>query len=249
MIFIPTKTVLIAFNGITPSLITNGACEPILYKQHTVTSILQTPFFTPFARQHFDCLVLQHQTHSTDGLIINYPDVIKNMTLFSHDGDFLVTNVPRIALGILTADCVPLIFVDLVEKCVGIAHAGWKGSIAGIASKTVETLWQTYGSKPENIEVFIGPSANVCCYQVNQDFIEMVPESFLSCIKKIDETYFFDLIACNWIHLASAGIGIKNFYTKSALCTMHMPTENQSYCSHRRLQGNSLRNLSVVSLK
>lgn len=83
------------------------------------------------------------------------------------DTDGLLTNVPGVLLTSFYADCVPLYFWDPVQNVVGLAHAGWKGTVAGIAENMVRQMTEEYGSRPENIRTAIGPSIGDCCYEVD----------------------------------------------------------------------------------
>ncbi|GAE04275.1 uncharacterized conserved protein [Paenibacillus sp. JCM 10914] len=84
------------------------------------------------------------------------------------DADGLVTAVPGVLLTSFYADCVPLLFWDPIAAVVGLAHAGWKGTVANIASEMVERMAQEFGSRPQNIRTAIGPSIGECCYEVDE---------------------------------------------------------------------------------
>ena len=88
--------------------------------------------------------------------------------------DGLVTNVPGVLLTSFYADCVPLYFYDPVKQAVGLAHAGWKGTVAGIAVSIVETMEREYGSRREDIRAAIGPSIGDCCYEVDEAVMQHV---------------------------------------------------------------------------
>lgn len=90
------------------------------------------------------------------------------------DTDGLVTNVPGVLLTSFYADCVPLYFYDPVKQAVGLAHAGWKGTVAGIAVSMVETMEREYGSRREDIRAAIGPSIGDCCYEVDEAVMQHV---------------------------------------------------------------------------
>ena len=89
--------------------------------------------------------------------------------------DALVTSVPGIALGILTADCVPVLFADADAGIVGAAHAGWRGALAGVAEATVRAMTRL-GARPENIATALGPSISADSYEVGPEF----PDPFLA---------------------------------------------------------------------
>ncbi|KWX85218.1 multicopper polyphenol oxidase [Paenibacillus riograndensis] len=81
--------------------------------------------------------------------------------------DGLLTNVPGVLLTSFYADCVPLYFYDPLKKVVGLAHAGWKGTVAEIAAAMVARMETGYGSRPQDILAGIGPSIGDCCYEVD----------------------------------------------------------------------------------
>lgn len=85
--------------------------------------------------------------------------------------DAMVTNQPNIILGILTADCAPVLFYDPVARVIGAAHAGWKGALYGILENTV-TAMERFGASRTNILAAVGPSIGVKSYEVSDDFYE-----------------------------------------------------------------------------
>ncbi|MDH6429934.1 MULTISPECIES: peptidoglycan editing factor PgeF [unclassified Paenibacillus] len=88
--------------------------------------------------------------------------------------DGLLTDVPGVLLTSFYADCVPLYFYDPVRRVVGLAHAGWKGTVAQIAAAMVSKLQTVYGSHPHDIVAAIGPSIGDCCYEVDDYVMEHV---------------------------------------------------------------------------
>lgn len=85
------------------------------------------------------------------------------------EGDALITNRPLWRLTIRTADCVPLLMVDVQRRVIAAVHAGWRGTAEQIATKTVTRMGEVYGSKPDNVWVAIGPGIGQCCYEVGAD--------------------------------------------------------------------------------
>lgn len=94
------------------------------------------------------------------------------------DTDGLITNIPGVLLTSFYADCVPLYF-GTDTGAVGLAHAGWKGTLGGIAHEMVSKMAAEYGSRPEHILAAIGPSIGVCCYEVDDRVMDRVRESVL----------------------------------------------------------------------
>lgn len=111
-------------------------------------------------------LVSLHQVHSAD--------VIRVTEAWDADrprADAMVTDRSGIALGVLTADCAPVLFVDREAKVIGAAHAGWKGALAGVLEATVEAM-QALGAERERIVAAIGPVISQRAYEVGPDFVE-----------------------------------------------------------------------------
>jgi YfiH family protein len=95
--------------------------------------------------------------------------VVEGGEAFVGEADAMVTNQPGLALVVLTADCVPMLLVAPDHGVVGAVHAGWKGTLAGVASAAVRTIHDRYNVPLHAIEVSLGPSIGVCCYEVGAD--------------------------------------------------------------------------------
>lgn len=91
--------------------------------------------------------------------------------------DALITNAPGVPLVILTADCAAVFVFDPVRHAAGIAHAGWRGTVAGIAGATVTAMRDAFGSDPADLIAAVGPSIGPCCYEVGSDVIDTVQAS------------------------------------------------------------------------
>lgn len=94
------------------------------------------------------------------------------------NNDALITREKNICLVTKSADCVPMLFYDPVERTSAAVHAGWRGMIQNIAGKTVEAMVHYLGCNPSNIVVGIGPSNGPCCYEVGADVEEAVAKVF-----------------------------------------------------------------------
>lgn len=112
-----------------------------------------------------DQLVTLSQVHSADVVSLAAPpsDTIR--------ADAMVTRKPGLGLGILTADCQPVLFADHEAGVIGAAHAGWRGSIAGVLEVTLDAM-EALGAKRENTSAVIGPSISQAAYEVGPEFFE-----------------------------------------------------------------------------
>jgi len=144
--------------------------------------------------------------------------------------DAMITNLPNVFLAILVADCVPVLYFDPLHKVVGVAHAGWRGTMLNIAGKTVRKMVDEFGTNQKDILVSIGPSIGPDCFEVGKEVIvtakENVLENFL--IYKQEKTYF-DLWNANREQLLLSGVSSENIKI-SGICT-HC---SEDYFSFRR---------------
>lgn len=83
--------------------------------------------------------------------------------------DGFVTDVPGVALAVLGADCAPVYFFDRRRRAIGLVHAGWRGTAAGIAREALAAMKDAFGTAPEDVEAAIGPAIGACCYQVGEE--------------------------------------------------------------------------------
>lgn len=101
-----------------------------------------------------------------------HSDLIYNYDGEVHEGDALITDKKNVALGVFTADCVPILLYDKVNGIIAAVHSGWKGTLLDICGKTVSKMKQEYGVKAEDLIVYIGPHNKECCYEVGQDVVD-----------------------------------------------------------------------------
>lgn len=135
-------------------------------------------------------IVTAHQVHSADAMIVT--DRVSHEERPKLDG--LVTNVPGIILGTLTADCAPVLFADAEAGVAGAAHAGWKGALTGVTDTTVARM-EELGARRARMVAVIGPTISKANYEVGPEFIARFPPEargfFTDSIKK--DHYMFDL--------------------------------------------------------
>jgi len=189
-----------------------------------------------------DHMVRTKQTHTTNVKIATLDDINDNGVLPEinyTDIDGLVTNVPGIALTTFYADCVPLYFVDPINKAIGLSHSGWRGSVKRMGQATIQKMCEVYGSKPENIHCAIGPSICKDCYEVSEDVAAEFINNFGGKAKlvvfdgKKPGKYQLDLWEANKQILIDAGI-LRTNIECAKLCTC---CNSELLFSHRASQG------------
>lgn len=104
-------------------------------------------------------------------------------------GDGLITNMPAVLLAIKTADCVPLLVVDVEQRAVGAFHAGWRGTVARIAEKGVGEMRRHFGSEPHDLRAAIGPSIRRCCYRVGPEVLAEFESQFAYADELFEEVF------------------------------------------------------------
>ena len=109
-------------------------------------------------------------------------------------GDALYTRDPNLLLGILTADCVPVLIADTRTHAVAAFHAGWRGTLARIVERGIGTLRRDFGSRPKDLIAAIGPSIGACCFAVGEEVRDEFNSQFAYAPKLFSEVYDSDPI-------------------------------------------------------
>ncbi len=163
--------------------------------------------------------------------------------------DGLITERPGVALGIRTADCVPLLFVDPVRRVIGVAHAGWRGTALSIASKMVDLFEKRFSSRVEDIAIAIGPAIGVCCYEVDAPVYAAFSsrpgaDHFLHpCPEK--GKWMLDLASANRIELMERGMPAGNILS-AGHCTA---CRRELFFSHRASLGCTGRQVNFIMVR
>lgn len=119
-----------------------------------------------------------------------HSDVVHSFSAASPEpsqGDASTTNTANLLLSVQTADCVPILLVDPKKRAVAAIHAGWRGTLARIAEKTVGRMQQEYGSKPADLIAALGPSIGQCCYEVGVELLTKFTTQFADAAEYFDE--------------------------------------------------------------
>lgn len=150
------------------------------------------------------------------------------------DSDGLVTNDSGVALGIIVADCVPVILYDRARHVVALIHAGWRGTVQLIAASAVETMQVEFGSSPIDLDVAIGPSIGPCCYEVGDEVIRAWIGTGIAgahcAVVEGEAKHHLDLWSANKLVLQQSGVLDTNIEA-SGICTRCY--HEDSFFSHR----------------
>ena len=209
-------------------------------------------------------VVLLKQFHSAVALFFAEPPAEPRK------GDASFTNSRGILLGVQTADCVPILLVDPKRRAVAAIHAGWRGTLARIAEKTVGEMRKQFGSKPADIVAALGPAIGGCCYEVGTELVTEFTSQFADAEEYFDEprtgeepnplqwlnmmppghqpppkNVRLDLRKANRSQLLAAGLADRNIFV-SNLCTA---CHTDLFFSYRKEGANSGRLLSVVGVR
>lgn len=171
-------------------------------------------------------MVCSDQTHTTNVKVVTGEDAGKGLLKPKdyQDIDGLITNVPGLCLVTYYADCVPLLFLDPVQKVIASSHSGWRGTVGHMGEITIQKMQSEFGCRPEHILAAIGPSICQDCYEVSEDVIQQFQQAFLKNIwadlyyRKENGKYQLNLWKANeWI-LLNSGI-LPEHLAVTNLCT------------------------------
>lgn len=182
-----------------------------------------------------DRLVFQRQVHGDAVRHVQAPG-----TIDATDG--ICTATPDLYLCVTVADCVPVFLYDPVAGAVGVVHAGWRGTVAGIVTKGVAAMTGALGAVPSRIRAYIGPSAGVCCYTVGEEVATRLPGS---CVVTADGSRRVDLKSANRELLLASGVPAGSIIVDTS-CTI---CGSGVFHSHRREGSASGRMMGVIGLR
>jgi YfiH family protein len=169
-----------------------------------------------------DHLVSVHQCHSADVVVVDSPLSEKPKA------DAMVSATPGLALGILTADCQPVLFSDPDACVIGAAHAGWGGAVGGVLENTIDAM-VTLGATRENIKAVVGPCISQVAYEVGPEYFERFydedPQNARFFTNGEGDKMQFDLPSYGLHRLRGAGVQAE--WTRH--CTYSDPTRFYSY--------------------
>jgi YfiH family protein len=159
--------------------------------------------------------------------------------------DALITNLPSVPLMLRFADCVPVMFFDPAHRAIGIAHAGWRGTVAKVAANTVRAMGEAFGSKPDELCACVGPSIGPCCYEIGLDVIARVRQAFPEPVDLLiprNGSHYFDLWDANARLLRELGVAEIEV---AGVCTSD---HTEDFYSWRRENARTGRFAAVIAL-
>ncbi|MBC8263991.1 MAG: peptidoglycan editing factor PgeF [Anaerolineales bacterium] len=184
-----------------------------------------------------------HQEHGSRVALVGHQD--RGRVIPATDA--LITDTPGVALMLRFADCLPVLLYDPVRRAVGLAHAGWRGAIKGIAAKTAAAMVEAYGSRPADIIAGLGPCIGPCCYQVGTEVTQLVKARFNHWQGLLrpqgDGSFHFNLWEANRRQLTKMGV---EEIEVSQLCTACRTDE---FFSHRAEKGRTGRFAVILGMR
>ena len=152
--------------------------------------------------------------------------------------DALISDRPGIALFATYADCYPIVLWDPEHRAIGLVHAGWRGTEAGVARAAVESMAKEFGTSPADVRAAIGPGICGRCYEVGAEVAQRFDPRFF---QQSGERYLLDLAAANRAQLQEAGVG--------AIHALDLCTKETDYLPSHRRDHDGARFGAIVALR
>lgn len=181
--------------------------------------------------------------HGTDVVHANAP---RDLTMKAPRADIIITDNPKVTLFMRYADCVPLLFHDPRRGVVALAHAGWLGTVRGVAKSVIQALRDRYGTDPRDVRAGIGPAIGPDHYEVGEDVAEQVRAVFGAeseiLLEPRGDRFHLDLWKANLLQLRETGV---NHIETAEICTACNPDD---WYSHRAEKGRTGRFGALIGL-
>jgi YfiH family protein len=196
-------------------------------------------------------MVYTEQQHTTNVRVVTEHDAgrgtVRPRVWESVDG--LVTDVPGLVLTAFGSDCTTLYFVDPEHKAIGLSHAGWRGTVAGMAEKTLLMMKQEYGTDPKDVLAAVGPSICRSCYEIGQDVADEVRRLQPNFADEVlddypDNKFRLDLHMLNKLIMERAGVPADHIFVTD-ICTRCNP---ELLFSHRIMGSQRGNNAAMLML-
>jgi len=179
------------------------------------------------------------QVHGTASLLCKGDGYVHQ-----EDADILIGEKPGCAVGVRTADCLPILLADSQSGMIAAAHAGWRGTALCVAKAAIRNM-RSLGAQPENILACLGPCIGECCFEVDEITASHLADCCPDAEKHIrtDGTFHADLAAINRLQFIQCGISPDHIENIKA-CTR---CREKKFFSYRRDNGNTGRHLAIVA--
>lgn len=196
-------------------------------------------------------LVFPFQSHGSEILIVDNEFCQKELT-FRNKAltgiDALITNSKELCIAVTTADCVPVLLYDPVRRVAAAVHAGWRGTFARITQKTIQSMRENFGCRPEDLYALIGPSISADVYGVGNEVYEIFKAADFPLdliFRNVNELMYLDLWQANSWLLEQSGIPLHQIQI-AGMCTF---TEDDKFFSARRTGIKSGRMMNGIILR
>ncbi len=198
--------------------------------------------------RQFTTILTCKQVHGNSCKVVTGQDIETPEQLAQIEADALLTAEPGVLLGIMTADCLPLIIADKKSRAVAVVHAGWRGLEMGVAAVAVAELKRIFSVPVTDLSVYAGPAIAACCFTVGIEVIERFHklselQGVSGWYRKSDSGFQLDLLAVQRAQLLAAGLAAADFHAVN-VCTCC-----QDLCfSYRRDHAITGRQLAFVGI-
>jgi YfiH family protein len=190
-----------------------------------------------------DEVVSSHQVHGAVVQVVGERDRGR----VCPETDALITASPDVYLMLRFADCVPVFVYDPVQRVAGLAHAGWRGTVAGIAAATVQKMTKVFDCRPADIVGGIGASIGPCCYEVGIEVLDALRQSYPGAPHLVqgqgNGCWYADLWEANRYSLAQAGLAQIEIAEQCTAC------HTDEWFSHRAEKGRTGRLGAVIGMR
>lgn len=231
--------------------VSSGDCATLSFAYNRESEAVVDENFRRFSAAcdlPFNSLVLTHQTHTANVATAGKDYVNQGRHRKLRETDGLVTATPGLGLCCFTADCVPVLLADPVNKVVAAVHSGWRGTVHAIAANAVKKMLEQ-GAELGQIHAAIGPSIGPCCFEVGPEVQAEFDRTFGAELPTLpgdrEGHTMVDLWRANELVLEKAGVAKERIYT-AKICTF---CNNSDYFSHRYTNGRRGSMVSAIAVK
>jgi YfiH family protein len=196
-------------------------------------------------------IVAAKQTHSTNATIVTADDRGKGAYDWQSaipDSDALITASPGVYLLMTFADCVPIVLFDPQHQALALIHAGWKGTLRGVADSAIRAMTRHFATEPRQLLATVGPAIGPCCYRIGEEVIRTAEEEgqpTAAIFTRRGEHTYLNLWQANRLRLLAAGLAEDNIEIANICTACH----TELFFSHRAEQGQTGRFAVIAGLR